>query len=316
MHFAMRMALAAMVVALLAHTSGSAQAKEGDWASGWNTWKDSEKGDWVEYSMELGNKVRFEVTGTGDGKVSYKHIIYDAKGVEVSNKQISDKDWKSIRLQSSLPRGNTVVTWSKSEVAMGTLKFECDVASWSMGGTSTSVYYSKSIPCGGIVKTQTNAKDVVWLSAFNSKKLGEAKGDAPKKVESKLPKFWASEGNYVVLKVSLPGKPETYQRREVTSVAEESSKWTVAMCEADGTAKGSPKEMEQTKADWDTKYATPKEKGKKVKVGEIEVECDVFETVSGSRTTTEWVHQGAVVKTVVKDGDKETVLLAVILEIK
>lgn len=318
MHFAMRMALAVTALALVAMVGVNAQ-KAGDWAGGWNTWEAAEKGDWVEYSMESGNKVRYEITGAGDGKVSYKHIIFNDKGEQASEKELKDRDWKRAPLQARMPQGGTVANWTTAELTMGEVKLACDVASWTISGTSTTVYFSKSIPCGGIVKVQTNNKDIVWLSSFFSKELGAAKSDkTPQKVQSKLPKFFASEGNFMVLKVTSGSNPESFQRREITSVAEEASKWSVMICEADGTPKGGvqPREFEQTKADWDAKYATPREKGKKIKVGEVELECNVYETVAGKRTTTEWVHEGAIVKTVVKDGDKETVLQAIMIEIK
>ncbi|MCB9932765.1 MAG: hypothetical protein H6841_05005 [Planctomycetes bacterium] len=319
MHHLTRAATLCFVLALLAWQQAPVQAepKEGDWKSGWNTWATVKKGDWAEYAMEGGIKVRYEAVKVDGKKVTYKHATY-AKGELTSEKELT-KSWESIKLQSKLPYGkDVVIAWSVQDLELSGVPLKCDVAEWTIGEASSAIYFCKDVPCGGVVKTVTNGRDIVWLCGFFKEGGTEVKADPVKEVVSQMPRFYANSGNYLVVKLSGTGRDETYQRRTVSDAAETSAKLTVVVCDKEGTpdAKAKSSESELTKEAWDKDYGKPSEKGVKLTVGAGEYVCDVYKTNADGREVTEWVSDGAMLKKVIKTKTGETVLEAIQLEMK
>lgn len=316
MHNLLRVSTLLCVIALLAwqQTPVSADAKEGEWAKGWNTWKSANKGDWAEYSIGGMAKIRQEVIKAEGGEITYEHSTFDAKGTETSKKELT-KDWASIKLQGKLPyKKENIVVWKEATLVLEGVTLECDLAEWVLGGTQTQIYFCKAVPCGGIVKTTTGGTDSVWLTGFHTEKSGEIKtGDGTAEAtKSELPRFWATTGNMAVLKISGTGRDDAYQRREIVSVAETSSKYSIVACDKDGAIdeKATPVEREQTKEAWDTDYGKPSETGVTLKVAAGEFKCDVFKVTDekSGKVTTEWISEGAPVKKVIKTKTSETVL--------
>ncbi|MCZ7605001.1 MAG: hypothetical protein M5U25_02800 [Planctomycetota bacterium] len=320
MHHLTRAAALCFVLALLAWHQApvSAEAKEGEWAKGWNTWATAQKGDWAEYSMEGGNKVRWDVVKVDGKNVTYKRSTF-AKDQLTSEQELT-KAWNSIKLQSKLPYGKdaTNTKWSQQDLVLSGVTLKCDVADWAIGEAASSIYFCKDVPCGGVVKTTTNGKDVVWLSAFQKAGAGEVKSDPQPEVKSQMPRFYAAADNHMVLKISGTGRDTKYQRRTVTSAGETSAKVSIVACDETGTpdAKAVASESELTKESWDKDYGKPAETGVKLKTEAGEFTCDVYKTSDKGKEVTEWISEGAMVKKLIKTGSSETVLEAVKLEMK
>ncbi|MCA8911617.1 MAG: hypothetical protein KDB82_07920 [Planctomycetes bacterium] len=321
LHYVRASALLCVLVLLAWQQSApvKAEAKEGEWAKGWNTWKNAEKGDWATYSMGVVN-YKDEVTAAKDGKVTYTHTTFDAKGKELSSNERKDKAWNAIRLQGKLPyKKENLVEWKEETLDLEGVELKCDVAEWALGGVVAQIYFCKDVPCGGIVKTTSGGKDSVWLTGFHTSKSGEVK-ENPDKVatKSQLPRFWGTVGNRAVLKISGTGRDESYQSRKITVVEETSSKYDIVSCGKEGIPlpDSKPIEREQTKADWDKDYGKPDETGVTVTVGAGEFKCDVYKQKDEKtgKETTEWVSEGAPVKKLIKTKTSETVLELVKIE--
>ena len=316
MQYFIRATALLFVVALFAihDTTVHAAPEEGDWASGWNTWKTAAEGDWIQYSISGIVGSRQEVTKVAGDNVTYTHKTLDKDGNVTSSNEFTRR-WDKIKVQSKLPYGDDMlVTWTEVEVEIGGKKVTCDVASWNQGkgadAAATEVYYSKDVPCGGIVKTVTNGNAIAWVTAFK-KAGGDAIKEGPKEeVKSELPRFFATVDNKAVVKVSAAGRDDSYQLRTVTSVAETSSKWTVIACDKEGTpdSKGRLLDFEQTKEAWDEDYGKPAETGVTVKVEAGEFVCDLFKSSASGREISEWISEGLSVKKVIKAGGKETTI--------
>ncbi|MBZ0135814.1 MAG: hypothetical protein K8I27_05535 [Planctomycetes bacterium] len=317
-HIIRAMALIFVVAIFAMHSSTvSAEPKEGDWASGWNTWKDSTVGDWIEYSISGVAGIRQDVTAVKGDDITYTHKMLDKVG-EVTNSKEYTKAWNKIKMQSKLPYGDAMeVTWTEVVVDFGAEKLNCDLAEWDQGkgndAAKTQVYFCKNVSCGGIVKVATNGKDIVWMTGFakaGAKVEGDpTTGQAP--VKSKLPRFFASVDNKAVVKISGAGRDDMYQLRTVTDVAEEITKWTAVVCDSEGAAdpKARLLEFEQTKEAWDKDYGKPAETGVTLKLDAGEFVCDVFKsTAEDGREITEWVSEGLSVKKIVKAKGKETTI--------
>ena len=313
------------VVALFAmhNTTVHAEAEEGDWAGGWNTWKDAKVGDWIEYSITGVAGTRQEVIKVSGDNITYVHKTFDKKGKETSSNERT-RTWKKIKVQGKLPYGDIDVVWKTSTLQFGDEKIECDVASWTIDGgsemTSQEIYFSKQVPCGGVVKTTTNGKDMVWMTGYG-KEGAEVKGAAGEETapaKSKLPRFYAAVDNSAVVKISGTGRDASYQLRTVIKVEEEMTTWTVVACDKEGTpdANSAAKEILQTKEGWDKDYGSPSETGVTLKVEAGEFKCDVFKSESSGRETTEWISEGVSVKKVIKSKGKETTIELVSVRMK
>lgn len=312
MHHLIRASALLFALALLAWQSPQvdAEPKEGDWKSGWNTWAKAVEGDWAEYAMDGGFGIKQEVVKVSGDNVTYLHKTL-MKGKETSSRERT-RDWKSIKLQGRLPHGReNQVQWKDAEVELDGETLTCTVASWAIGEASTEIWYSKQVPCGGIVKTVTNGKDSVWLTKFKSS-MKDDNGDEDKAVESELPSFYATKGNYAVYQVTDRGR-NSFVRHEITAVEKESSTWTSVKCNKAGDPElgEEPEEHKLTKKDWDAKYTEPKSTGQELETEAGDFECDVFEhTDDEGVKTTEYVVDGLVVMKVVKgERGSETWLL-------
>ena len=136
-----------------------------DFKGGQNTWASTKIGDWVEYKLELGPIVRFEVTAISEtGELTYQHTIKNADGEQVSDNSRTRAPDKAPMLNRVPDR--LAVTWSTNTYNVGEAKLACDSASWNQEEASGEVWFNASVPCGGMVKAVTNAKDVIWLQAF------------------------------------------------------------------------------------------------------------------------------------------------------
>lgn len=292
------------LVAMLAPVEGQ-EAKEGDFPK-WNTWKTSAKGDWVEYTLSLGPKVRFEVLDApSGGKIKYKHQMFDGAGKETSSKEL-EKDWNGIRLQAT-PSPRAEVTWREAELDICGQKLKCKVAAWKVEKIVDEVWYSVDVPCGGVVKQTSSGKDTVTMTGFHTKKLAGT-GTAEKTPEDEkpaasggLPRFFAKVGNVAVFKVTA-ANGTTYLRREVTAVEGETATVQQAPCDAKGVVAADAKTMEskQTKTKWDEDFVEAVEKDVMIKVAAGEFVCQKYVKESTSMTTTTWISDGVVVKLHVK----------------
>ncbi|MBK9973172.1 MAG: hypothetical protein IPP14_00080 [Planctomycetes bacterium] len=302
--------VATATLALLALASSlspvSAEAAEGDFKEGWNTWKIAQKGDWVEYSMDMGNKVKDEVIEIGeDKKIKYAHTMFSKEGKEQSRKEFT-KEWNGIRLMGT-PSPKAQVTWRDDEHKIGAVTLKCKVAQWTVESKKNEIWYSAGVPCGGIVKQFSDGKDTVWVSSFKSSKAsasdtGKAAGT------TNMPRFFAKVGNVAIYKVTSSGKADLYLKREVTAVDADESKYTQALCDAEGTVAEGAKvsEQTQTKAKWDQDYATAKEKDVKIKVTAGEYTCEKFVSELAGTTITSWISDGLLVKLTTKKGEAES----------
>jgi hypothetical protein len=310
-----------IALALIAYSPVSADKDtEGDWAGGWTTWKTAAKGDWAEYSSgSSGNKVRWEVLDAKGGKVKYSRKTFNDKGVEVMGEE-KEKDWTGIKLTYKLPY-NVKIDWTEEELDLSGTKLKCNVATYKSGETMNALYYCKDVPCGGFVQIMLNGKATNWLSSFQ-KAGGEAVKETPREpepeVKSELPRFYATPGNSMLFKITVPGTDARYKLREVLSVTVTETAYFEIQCDENGTPLETAKRMDAklTKADWDKLYAKPSSTGAKLKVGEEEYLCDVFKTKEGTKEITEWISEGAPIKKTTKDGEKETVVEAIKITMK
>lgn len=315
-HFIRAFALITAIALFAMHTTSVvAEPKEGDWAGGWNTWKTAAAGDWIEYSISGVAGVKQEISKVDGGNITYTHKTFNKAGDETSSKEFT-RHWSKIKVQGKMPQGDIEVTWTTAEIDFGDKKLTCDVAQWSFGkgkdAASQEIYFCKDVPCGGIVKTTNNGKDMVWMTGYG-KAGAEVKGAAGVEsapAESKLPRFFKTVDNQAVVKISGTGRDTVYQLRTITKVEEEMTTFTVVACDAEGKPDpaAANKELYQTFEAWDKDYATPSESGVKLKVEGGEFVCDVFKSSKDGRETTEWISEGLSVKKVLKSGGKETVI--------
>lgn len=284
------------VLALLAwaHTTVSAAPKEGDFSSGWNTWEKAEKGEWAEYAIgDGGASIRQEVIRVNGGKITYVHKSF-MKGKETSSKERT-RAWKDIKVQGKLPYGKEdTVKWEEGEVELAGKTIKCTVAKWTIGERATEIWYSESVPCGGIVKTTTNGADIVWLTDYKSNSDDEG-----------LPKFYAAKGNHAVYKITK-GEETRYEKREVTEVLDDSAKWTSLACDktGKGLADAKPAKHEMRQSEWDKLYAKPDKTDIELTTDAGTLVCDKYERANeAGETVTEWYREGLLVKKEVTGGE-------------
>lgn len=316
MRFAVMSCALLAVLALVAITPAQAEPKF--WESGKNTWKEGKKGDWAEYAMDLGNSVRYEIKSNAEGKVTYKHVMRDKNGNVVSEKDYT-RTWERCPLFGKLPH-KIEVKWSEADFKVGEQTLKCDVANWVVGNSQMGVWYCDKVPCGGVVKQMLDGKDTVWLKAFNSKELGEAKGeDRPVEptAKSKLPRFFQTEGNFYVHKI-VRDDTTSYVKREVIGVNPDSTTMSSVACDAEGVPAAGAKigELNQTEKEWLEAYAKADREGETVKTDAGEFKCNVYKSKSGTRDIEEWVFDGMPVKRMITEGDKKIVLEVVKYEMK
>jgi hypothetical protein len=313
--------------ALLMHAP-VANAEPKDWENGKNTWQSTHKGDWVTYSIGGSISTRYEVTGVDPGpKITYKFENFDSNGNTLLSKQYT-KDWKVIKLNGRLPH-KLEVKWDKAEYEVGGVTVECDTASWEQTDagilTTQSVWYSKDVACGGVVKQTTNGKDMVWLTGFKSKEsaldTGKAgagdKADTPDAGKATLPKFFRTVGNTARYKAGI-GSVITWQQHTVKEVKDNKATYTVQFCSESGSALPgrAPREMTITAEEWGKDREKPAETGVKLKAGDEEYTCDVYKYTKDTTEVQEWVSDGTLIKRVETTGDTTKTLELAKLEMK
>ncbi|MCA8947028.1 MAG: hypothetical protein KDB29_12425, partial [Planctomycetes bacterium] len=167
-----RLLQAVVVLSLIALTSFNGVAQDVpepagvDFKAGGNTWADSKVGDFVEYTLGPGPRVKFSVTAVSEtGDITFDHIIFNDKGEEVANNSRTRAPAKAPmqgRVPDSIP-----VTWGAAEYSVGDITLSCTTATWAKEGSTGAIWFCKDLPCGGIVKTSTDGEDSVWLTSFS-----------------------------------------------------------------------------------------------------------------------------------------------------
>lgn len=303
--------LLAVAMLCVVNTSADAAVKDGDFASGWNTWKDAAKGDFAEYSL-AGMTKRIEVNEVKKGDITYTNSIIKNGEVLGKPKPITRK-WQKIKVQAKVPQAAGIIgTWSKEDYEAGEIKIECDVYKYTQpnGELHGEIWFCKDVPCGGIVKSINGGKAAFWLTGFKSGKSGKG-GNADAEVVSELPKFYAKKGNYIVVKITRAGAEATYQKREVISVQnKESTLKNFNNVNADGSSKETSTDTESsmTKENYDKSYSKPDAENVVVKVEAGEFKCSMFKKKYTKQTITTWMNEGIPIKQILERGGKETVL--------
>ncbi|MHC4841965.1 MAG: hypothetical protein ACYTDT_13590 [Planctomycetota bacterium] len=301
-----------LTFALLCAVNTHAHAEE--FKDGWNTWKDSKVGDMVVYAIGTSMSKKFEVEKVDEGKITYKQTILDAKGKVLGKPNSLTREWKRIKMLARIPSGNGIAgEWRKETYESGEIKIECDVYKYSQknGELNGEIWFSKSVPCGGVVQQSAGGKRSIWLTEFKTENKNVAGDTTEKVVVSELPEFFAKKGNYIVVKITKPGSDTVFQKREIVAVAEKSSTLkSTDNVNKDGTEKATSKdrEIEQTKAAYDKMFASPEKEDVVVKTEAGEFKCGVYTKKYTKMTLTTWVHKGIPIKQVSSRDGKETVL--------
>lgn len=318
------------VLSMLVLSTGEATAEEKakeerpDWGP-WNTWFTAKKGEWAEYSVGYGIKTRYEVNSFEGGIVNYQHATYNAAGEETGS-----KEKKLPPARCAMPRLSftDAVRWSTGTATVGEVTLQCDVATWMSGKKQQEVWFSKDVPCGGLVRSAIDGKASVWLIGFHNESA-EAKASDPEDPNAlvkeaatgsaDLPPFYRQAGNSMLLRLRVTGQEDRWQMRRVVEVSADSASLTYQLCKPDGSAlpDAPVTQIEQNSEAWNKQYAKPAKTGQKMKVEAGEFVCDYFERKVRESDVQEWIAaSGVVVKTVVKAGESETVMELVKLEMK
>ncbi|MBE7492851.1 MAG: hypothetical protein HS108_14005 [Planctomycetes bacterium] len=291
--------LAALPLLLLALSAVvcAQEPKEGDFPK-WNTWKVAAKGDWVEYTLSLGPKVRFEVLEEPkNGKVKYSRKMFDADGKETGTAE-QELAWNQIRLQAT-PSPRAEVTWRDDTTELCGHKLKCRVASWRVDKIVDEIWYCVDVPCGGVVKQTSSGADTVVLTGVNSKKLSGT-GAAPKQTVN-LPKFLAKVGNSAIYKITGAAGTQ-WQKREVAAIQGENVTLEQTPCDAEGVvaadAKVSTLQVNGTR--WIEDQGEEKGRDIKLTVPAGEYVCTMHVKEGTNMTTTAWVSDGVLIKLHVK----------------
>ncbi|MCC6573460.1 MAG: hypothetical protein IT462_06680 [Planctomycetes bacterium] len=150
--------------------------------SGWNTWANAKKGDWVEYKFAAGMTKKFEVTDVSDAGVSVTVTLTPPEGAKPVVTPAKGQPWSKISLVSGLIPSEAEWPFEPVKRKIGEREIECVVSKWSSGDTTVTNLYSTAIPCGGVVCCTTNGEERIWLSAW-----GTVAAEAPKPVEAPKP---------------------------------------------------------------------------------------------------------------------------------
>jgi len=316
---------AALLLMLLATHSVSApfavaqDDERPDWGGGYNTWRESSPGDWVRYALGSRAGARFEAVELLEHQVKYRHTNYRGTGdskEDVTSDREFTRNYDRAPRPASLPYGINV-EWRRETFRLGELRIPCDVASWvNSDGADGELWFSRHVPCGGVVQMIAAGEVSVRLIAMHSESFGsgEGKGEADTVELPDLPEFFLSVGNYAVLKISMAGQPDRYQRREVTAISADGATVTASLANSEGVALPNmpANSLVQSAEDWKKNYGEPKAKDVELEVPAGKFTCDHIEHADGE----EWVYNGATVKRVVRRGGIETTLTLVKLSIQ
>lgn len=314
-------ALMIAVMSLLALNAGSASADDEkkparpDWGN-WSTWHEAKKGEWVQYVVGPGVQVRYEVNSFEGGIVNYQHISF-LNGEETGNRE---RKLAPARCPLAKPSRVDPVKWTTGTVKIGDVEINCDIASWTSGRSVQEIWYSKDVPCGGVVRQTFDGKANVWLVGFHSEATGEVKGDSTSDPNesatetqpgSSLPAFFQHVDNSMLLRISVGDQAPRWQIRRVTAVEETSSRVSAVFCMEDGSEIPGMRanEIEQKQEDWEKEYGKPTKQGEKVKVPAGEFVCDYFERPQSAGEMQVWLTpQGVLVKQVITRGESKTII--------
>ncbi|MCC6574360.1 MAG: hypothetical protein IT462_11270 [Planctomycetes bacterium] len=320
-------ALFALVCGVLATNTVtvSAQAAAKEFKDGWNTWEEAKKGDWVEYKFSAGFVKRFEVSAASGGQLTVKSTLYPADGGKPVVQEGKPQEWKKVSMISGKVPTDADWTAAKQKRSVGTDEVECDIVSWTVGSTSNTVYYSKSVPCGGVVCVVTSGQERIWLTKWGSsgKEAGLRKVD--------LPKFYKKVGHkalYSEVKkaATRDAEPATYRVMEITKVDDKEDRvvYTEAPCDKKGEGVVASKVVTVTKDSHDlTKpYSKPeldngKPKIEKIVVGAVTYSCKLVKSEERKATesseylvkTSTWITDfGLIVRQVIDNGSETTTI--------
>ena len=314
---ALGLLVAAVLMAVPAALRAEGDVKEGDFSTGWNTWKDAKEGDWVLYSVGGLTTVRHEITQVSGSKITIVTTSGDAKPKEKT------RTWDQHLLQVEVPK-KLPVTWETSEVEFGDETIKCQVAKWVKEGTPIEVSLSNKIPCGGVVKQGNQGKITVWLMEYCSDgktfegNIAEHTG-MPEDADA-WPDFFKVVGNsYVVM--TTKGDEESFAKHTVLKTGDDTAVIEIQPCDIAGEpVKGRVRKETVKRKDWLEKYATPTREGEIIKIADKDYACDVFEPEKkddAERTdgTTSWVHKGMILKSITIENDIETVTQAIMIDL-
>ena len=163
----------------LAAVQGTARAQvlDGDFKSGFNTWKTAKASQWAEYSVG-GAAIRLEVLEVKGAVVKARKTttLPDAEPVSAE----FSGAWETLRGAARLPAAK--LTWEEATFKLGGTELACAVARFSKDGKPASIWFSAKVPCGGAVKTTSNGVDGLLLTGFGEKAPATAPAEDPAKL--------------------------------------------------------------------------------------------------------------------------------------
>lgn len=137
-----------------------------DFSTGWNTLAEAKKGDWVEYKFTSGIFKRYEILDADDGKVSLK-IDTKPPGGEKTEQKTKPQDWKRVVLVSGRLPNEAQWATERTTRTVGEDEIECQTVAWLAGSTTTTIHFSKDVPCGGVVAVIIAGKATLELTNWS-----------------------------------------------------------------------------------------------------------------------------------------------------
>lgn len=160
--FAVALCLAAMLV----NPTVAQDAPGGTFKDGWNTWSDTKVGDYVQYRLAAGLTVTYELKAiAADGTLTIEIANFSAEGGELSRREIQRTADKA-PVQAKAPGAEIAAQWGTTEYEMADIKLPCETVTWTGDKITGSTWFSRGVPCGGVVKSGTDGADTVWLVGF------------------------------------------------------------------------------------------------------------------------------------------------------
>lgn len=176
----MRYVLPLLVLVLTGLTSIATHGQDPamDFKTGGNTWAESKVGDWVEYRTGPETAARFAITAIAEnGDITYEHTFFS--GGKQGAQATLTKTPTEAPVQARVPAEGEV-KWGSAEYVIGDSKLVCETASWTLPGGTSEVWFCRTLPCGGVVRTRNDGKDVIWLQAWgNADKEYRLQGGPP-----------------------------------------------------------------------------------------------------------------------------------------
>ncbi len=159
-------AAALCIAAMLVNPTLAQDAPGGAFKDGWNTWSETKVGDYVQYRLAAGLTVTYELKAiAADGTLTIEIANFSAEGGELSRREIQRSADKA-PVQAKAPGAEIATLWGTAEYEMADIKLPCDTVTWTGDKVTGSTWFSRSVPCGGVVKSGTDGADTVWLVGF------------------------------------------------------------------------------------------------------------------------------------------------------